>query len=157
MLPLGINLPASPCSMATTAEATVCRSHPAAYCVAFRGLFVAKPQSVPLPHHHLFVFLLTRFRLAEWGKRRQGLLRLLVVAFLCVGVAAAQTATATKNVSVSQSDQGKPDVKVWVNTASGVYHCPGTRWYGSTKQGEYMTQADAQKKGYRPAYGKVCR
>lgn len=56
-----------------------------------------------------------------------------------------------------QSLQGNPDVKVWVNTNSGVYHCPGTRWYGATKHGEYMTQAEAQKKGYRPAYGKVCR
>jgi hypothetical protein len=44
-----------------------------------------------------------------------------------------------------------------VNTATGVYHCPGSRWYGNTKQGEYMTQAEAQKKHYRPAYGKVCR
>jgi hypothetical protein len=54
-------------------------------------------------------------------------------------------------------NQGNPDVKVWVNTASGVYHCPGTRWYGKTKHGEYMTQAEAQKKGFRPAYGKVCQ
>jgi hypothetical protein len=52
--------------------------------------------------------------------------------------------------------QGRPDVKVWVNTRSGVYHCPGTRWYGNTKSGEYMTQKEAQEKGYRPAYGKVC-
>jgi hypothetical protein len=52
--------------------------------------------------------------------------------------------------------QGRPDVKVWVNTRSGVYHCPGTRWYGNTKNGEYMTQKQAQEKGYRPAYGKVC-
>ncbi|HKA18073.1 MAG TPA: hypothetical protein VKN18_07115 [Blastocatellia bacterium] len=51
---------------------------------------------------------------------------------------------------------GKPDVKVWVNTGSGVYHCPGTRWYGNTKQGEYMSQRQAQDKGYRPASGKVC-
>ena len=56
-----------------------------------------------------------------------------------------------------QTDEGNPDVKVWVNTNSGVYHCPGTRWYGTTKQGEYMPQAEAQKKRYRPAYGKVCR
>jgi hypothetical protein len=56
-----------------------------------------------------------------------------------------------------QSPEGNPDVKVWVNTNSGVYHCPGTRWYGATKHGEYMTQAEAQKKRYRPAYGKVCR
>jgi Trypsin-like peptidase domain len=53
-------------------------------------------------------------------------------------------------------DKGNPDVKVWVNTPSNVYHCPGTRWYGTTKHGEYMTQADAQKKANRPAYGKVC-
>jgi hypothetical protein len=38
---------------------------------------------------------------------------------------------------------------VWVNTESGVYHKPGTRWYGKTKQGEYMTEADAQRAGYR--------
>jgi Trypsin-like peptidase domain len=57
----------------------------------------------------------------------------------------------------SRSDaQGNPDVKVWVNTPSNVYHCPGTRWYGATKHGEYMTQAEAQKKANRPAYGKVC-
>jgi hypothetical protein len=56
-----------------------------------------------------------------------------------------------------QSTEGNPDVRVWVNTATGVYHCPGSRWYGNTKQGEYMTQAEAQKKHYRPAYGKVCR
>ncbi|PYT98263.1 MAG: hypothetical protein DMG38_16005 [Acidobacteria bacterium] len=52
---------------------------------------------------------------------------------------------------------GNPDAKVWVNTNSGVYHCPGTRWYGSTKQGEYMTQKKAREGGYRPAYGKVCQ
>lgn len=52
---------------------------------------------------------------------------------------------------------GAADVKVWVNTSSGVYHCPGTRWYGATKAGEYMRQAQAQDKGYRPAYGKACQ
>src|SRR6266568_49440 len=46
---------------------------------------------------------------------------------------------------------GNPHVKVWVNTNSGVYHCPGTRWYGNTKSGEYMRQKEAQSKGYRPA------
>jgi len=52
---------------------------------------------------------------------------------------------------------GNPDIKVWVNTPSGVYHCPGTRWYGATKRGEYMTQKQAQEKGNRPAYGRVCQ
>lgn len=51
---------------------------------------------------------------------------------------------------------GNPDIKVWVNTNSGVYHCPGTRWYGNTKQGEFMSQKKAQDAGNRPAYSKVC-
>ena len=38
---------------------------------------------------------------------------------------------------------------VWVNTDSGIYHKSGSRWYGKTKQGKYMTEADAQKAGYR--------
>lgn len=52
---------------------------------------------------------------------------------------------------------GNPDVRVWVNTSSGVYHCPGTRWYGNTKHGEYMSQKKAQDGGYLPAYDSVCR
>jgi hypothetical protein len=57
---------------------------------------------------------------------------------------------------ISVQGQGNPDVKVWVNTNSGVYHCPGTRWYGNTKEGKFMTQKQAQASGYRPAYGAVC-
>lgn len=54
-------------------------------------------------------------------------------------------------------EQGNPEVRVWVNTNSGVYHCPGTRWYGRTKQGAYMTQREALGMGNRPAYGSFCR
>ena len=52
---------------------------------------------------------------------------------------------------------GNPEAQVWVNTKSRVYHCAGTRWYGTTKQGAYMTQKEAQEKGNRPAYGKACK
>jgi len=51
---------------------------------------------------------------------------------------------------------GNPEAKVWVNTDSGTYHCPGTRWYGKTQEGEYMTQKQAQDKGYHPAAGRAC-
>ena len=42
---------------------------------------------------------------------------------------------------------------VWVNTASPdkVYHKEGTRWYGKTKEGKWMTEDDARKAGYREA------
>lgn len=45
----------------------------------------------------------------------------------------------------------KKSVTVWVNLPTGVYHYPGTRWYGKTKNGEYMTEDKAKSKGYRPA------
>jgi len=51
---------------------------------------------------------------------------------------------------------GNPGMKVWVNTRSGTYHCAGTTWYGNTQEGEYMTQQEAQDKGYRPAANRAC-
>jgi len=52
--------------------------------------------------------------------------------------------------------EGKSAAQVWVNTGTGVYHCPGSRYYRNTKRGELMTETDARSSGKRPAYGKSC-
>ncbi|MBS1840003.1 MAG: hypothetical protein JST77_04055, partial [Acidobacteria bacterium] len=63
----------------------------------------------------------------------------------------AKPATTSKPAAQQQTPPANSAGMVWVNTDSGVYHKPGTRWYGKTKQGKYMTEADAQKAGYRAA------
>ena len=46
--------------------------------------------------------------------------------------------------------------KVWVNTKSKTYHCEGTKFYGKTKGGEYMTEADAKAAGNHADHSKAC-
>ncbi|HEY2680484.1 MAG TPA: hypothetical protein VGI59_04110 [Candidatus Udaeobacter sp.] len=41
--------------------------------------------------------------------------------------------------------------KVWVNTETRVYHKEGSRFYGTTQKGKYMTEAEAIKEGNKAA------
>jgi len=67
---------------------------------------------------------------------------------------AAEESAATSNKAPAA---GGGAGKVWLNTATNVYHCPGTKYYGTTKAGTYMTEAEAQAKGAHPDHGKPCK
>lgn len=57
---------------------------------------------------------------------------------------------------ITAASGGAPD-QVWVNTASRVYHCPGTAYYGKTKAGKYMTEEAAKAENDRADHGRPCK
>jgi hypothetical protein len=52
--------------------------------------------------------------------------------------------------SPSPATRGGPGM-VWVSTDTRVYYREGSRFYGKTKNGKYMSEADARKEGNRLA------
>ena len=51
---------------------------------------------------------------------------------------------------------GQSAGRVWVNIASRTYHCAGTRYYGKTKVGAYMSEEQARAQGNYPSHRKAC-
>lgn len=84
--------------------------------------------------------------------------RHLTLPFLLAAALAQQTSSPPAKPFQPQTTQAAgagPD-KVWVNTATNVYHCPGARFYGRTKEGRYMTEPQARTSGAHPSRGQTC-
>lgn len=84
-------------------------------------------------------------------------IRRLVAAVLLLGVAivpatAALAIDAPLQLFTTEQSAQKhcpSDTVVWLNLPSGVYHFPGQRWYGATKNGAYVCRKEADKAGDR--------
>ncbi|MFL6515363.1 MAG: hypothetical protein ACJ8M1_10105 [Chthoniobacterales bacterium] len=67
--------------------------------------------------------------------------------------ASAAGAKGSETVAKTAPEPGGGHGLVWVNSETKVYHKEGSRYYGKTKKGKYMTEAEAIKQGARSAKG----
>jgi hypothetical protein len=73
-----------------------------------------------------------------------------VAATPAAATGAAAKSTSTETATNAPAPGGGHGL-VWVNTDSHVYHREGSHFYGTTKKGKYMTEAEAIKEGNKAA------
>lgn len=126
--------------------------HIRAFADAYRAARTAPPRAIVIVDGiGFFDFLHGQGGAAPNGFELHPILSLRVI-----GRAVGRPAVAPRNDPSRADSVTRATTPVWVNTSSGVYHCAGSRWYGSTKRGRYMSEPDAIAAGMRPAYGRRC-
>jgi hypothetical protein len=53
------------------------------------------------------------------------------------------------SIEMAAQKHCRNDEVVWLNTATGIYHEKGMRWYGRTKHGAYVCRREADAVGDR--------
>lgn len=53
-------------------------------------------------------------------------------------------------------DLGDPNVKVWADLRTALYYCPGSKQYGHTSKGKYLSQKDAEDSNFQSALRVPC-
>jgi hypothetical protein len=90
-------------------------------------------------------------RICSWIQLRFGrrlAIPILGALALSIGPSVAQMPTRT----VPRGMTCPGDKLVWVNTHSHIYHFEGERYFGSTKEGKFMCERDADREGDRPTH-----
>ena len=61
------------------------------------------------------------------------------------------TSTKSDAKSDTEIERASDNGQVWLNTDSKIYHRSGSRWYGKTKNGKFVTEKEAEAEGAREA------
>ncbi len=83
--------------------------------------------------------------------KRPLLCAVLSVALALTGAVASAASLHTYKTATGAQKHCPSDTVVWENTATGVYHMKGTKNYGTTKNGRYVCQQEADAAGLKPA------
>jgi hypothetical protein len=73
----------------------------------------------------------------------------ILAGLLCITWASAASAQALFPTQQQAQQHCPNDTVVWLNIPTQIYHMQGMRWYGTTRNGAYVCEKEADKAGDR--------